>query len=278
MNILSILVAFSIISCTAKEQDSEGASSKQWDVYYEFFKKHEIYKDDEQTDFDLIGGVVVSPEQFPATLYTRNFRNNGTISKCTGTVVGEKTLLIAAHCVEQKGKIEIAVKGKKYNGICDRNPTYNTSHTADYALCLMEKKIEGIAYENLNDDPSYVKIGDKVLLTGYGCIKPGGTGGNDGKLRIGEATIQRVPVKGRTSNDYVTVGAVALCFGDSGGPAYKVEGMKRKIISVNSRGDIATTSYLSSVTTKEAMDFFKAWMIENDQMICGIHSAAIGCR
>lgn len=224
----------------------------------------------------LIGGSVIPQSDFPAVVYSRQYKSNGTVTKCTSTVVGERVLLIAAHCVDNGGKIDFTVKGKKYAGTCTRNPTYSSSHTADYALCLLDSGVQGIKFESINVDPEFVSVGDKVTLMGYGCIKPGGTGGNDGKLRAGEMVISRIPVS--RSNDFITEGKVALCFGDSGGPAFKMVGQARKIISVNSRGDIQTTSYLSSVSSREAVVFFKGWSIDNGEKICGLHQEAIGCR
>lgn len=220
----------------------------------------------------LIGGQPANPADWPATFYSSQGN-----SRCTATLIGIRTLQIAAHCVGNGRTASFKTQNNvQYTSTCKHAPGYNGNSTADWALCLVNQDVQGVPAEVLNQDPSYVKVGDKVLLTGFGCTNPGGGGGNDGTYRIGEATVQKVP--SGSNNDIVTKGGAALCFGDSGGPAFKVEGQARKVISVNSRGDIRIMSYLSSVSTDEAKRFYASWSQENVQKICGVHQDAPGCR
>jgi hypothetical protein len=143
--------------------------------------------------------------------------------------------------------------------------------------------VTGIPYENLNTDPTAVKVGDEILLTGYGCVRQGGGGGNDGTYRIGEAKVSKVG-KGDSAkgdNDIVAKNGAALCFGDSGGPAFKyldAGKTKRVMISINSRGNIRDTSYLSSVSTPRAKGFISIWSAAKGVKLCGYHADAKGCR
>ena len=220
---------------------------------------------------DLIGGRTASLSDWPASVYSSQGN-----SRCTSTVVGERVLLIAAHCVSDGGKASFKVGGVQYSSICTHSDDYEGNATADYSLCAVDKVVEGISYEVVNQDKDSVKVGDELLLTGFGCIQPGGGGGNDGTYRIGEAKVTRTP--SGTNNDIVTSGGAALCFGDSGGPAFKVTGTKRVQVSINSRGDIRTTSYLSALHTDQAKAFFSSWYEKNGQKICGVHKDAKGCR
>lgn len=220
----------------------------------------------------LINGRSANPADFPASVWTRS---------CSATVVGPRVVFIAAHCVSS-GRISFAVGPTNYTASCLVSREYSRNATADYALCLTDKRVEGISYENLNADASRLKVGGEVLLTGYGCVRSGGGGGNDGTYRIGEATITRLP--SGSNNDIVTQKGAALCFGDSGGPAFlyleagNSMARKRVVISTNSRGDIATTSYLSSTATPEAQRFFKSWSEKTGEKICGVHAETQGCR
>lgn len=225
-------------------------------------------------DPELIGGRPADLKDWPASVYA-SMGN----ARCTATVVGEKVLLIAAHCVNNGGSAQFKLfSGETYSAKCEHSPDYRRDSTADWALCVSGEIIEGIPYEVINQDNQFVKVGDEVLLTGYGCIRRGGGGGNDGIYRIGESTVKQIP---GGNNDIVTRGGAALCFGDSGGPAFKYldkEKTKRVLISVNSRGDISVTSYLSSIHTDMAKKFFKSFTDKNDVKICGMHSDAMGCR
>lgn len=228
----------------------------------------------QESDIKLIGGREVPLSDWPASVYASM---DG--SSCTATVVGEKVLFIAAHCVSNGGTAKFKAGGVSYTARCTHGPDYRRNDTADYALCAIDNPVSGISFEVLNQVAENVKVGDELLLTGYGCIRRGGGGGNDGKYRIGEAKVQRVGVS--PDNDIVTKGTAALCFGDSGGPAFKYLDAEKKfrvLVSINSRGDIATTSYLSSVATAQGKKFIKDWSDGNGLKICGVHADAVGCR
>lgn len=216
----------------------------------------------------LINGRTANPLDFPASVWTRS---------CTATVVGPQAVFIAAHCVSG-GSIKFSVGPNNYSASCRVSREYRGNNTADYAMCETTQPVTGIAYESVNLDPARLRVGSEVLLTGYGCIRSGGGGGNDGTYRIGESTVIRMP-SGR-NNDIVTQDRAALCFGDSGGPAFHIDRAtgKRVVISTNSRGDISRTSYLSATHTTEAKRFFLAWSQATGKKICGVHSDAMGCR
>lgn len=222
-------------------------------------------------DANLIGGREADKKDWPATVYSSQGN-----SRCTSTVIGKRVVLTAAHCVSNGGTLTFTdLAGKKYTSKCSHSPDYRGNSTADWALCLLTEDASMPA-EVLNQDASLVKVGDEILLTGYGCVRSGGGGGNDGKLRIGETKIIQMP--SGSSNDIVTRPTAALCYGDSGGPSFKVEGEVRKVLAVNSRGNISTTSYLSSVSTPKAKSFLMKWSSDNSQKICGVHEDAEGCR
>lgn len=218
----------------------------------------------------LINGIVADMAEWPASVSARS-GNAG----CTATVVGPRALLIAAHCVGNGGTSTFRAGGVSYSSRCEHSPNYRGNSTADWALCLISQPVQNVAFENVNTDPNLVQRGDELLLTGYGCTRPGG-GGSDGLYRIGTANVSRLP--SGTNNDIVTVGGAALCFGDSGGPAFKVQDAVRWLVGVNSRGNISTTSYLSATHTPQAVSFFSDWMAKHSAQICGITPNMVGCR
>lgn len=220
----------------------------------------------------LIGGTPADGKDYPASFYSSQGN-----SRCTATLVGTRVLQLAAHCVGNgRSAVVKTLEGTQYSFVCTHAPGYANNATADWALCVTPQAVAGVPAEVLNQDPNYVKVGDKVLLAGFGCTQPGGSGGNDGVYRVGESTVTQVP--SGNSNDIVTKGGAALCFGDSGGSAFKVEGTARKVISVNSRGNIKDTSYLSSVATDEARKFYADFASKNSVKLCGVHADAEGCR
>lgn len=224
-------------------------------------------------DLELINGTPADPAEWPASVYA-----SMSGAACSATVVGERVLLIASHCVGNGSTARFNVGANQYTSTCTHHPDYRNNSTADWALCVVNRKVEGIPYEKVGSDASWCRAGAKVRLTGYGCIRSGGGGGNDGIYRIGEATVQSCPT-GARNFDTVTRGGAALCYGDSGGPAFleRADG-GREIFGVNSRGDISTTSYLSSTYVEPAKTWFASWAAAKGVAICGVSPDARGCR
>lgn len=219
----------------------------------------------------LIGGKPADPADWPASVYAKAGN-----SACSATVVGERVVFIASHCVSNGGAISFTAHANQYKARCAHHPEYRRNSTADWALCLVDRPVTGVPFEVLGVNKS-VAIGDTLLLSGYGCTKPGGGGGNDGIFRIGEATVKGLPAS--RNYDIVTKGGAALCFGDSGGSAYIVKGKERFVTAVNSRGDISTMSYLPGVFAKTFGDWAVEWAkTSNNVRMCGLHADALGCR
>lgn len=233
----------------------------------------------------LRGARPAVPSEWPASFYTRS--GGG---RCTSTLVASTVLLTAAHCVPDGGEIRLTRAGTTVVGRCDHASGYRGGNaTADYALCLLGAPVTQVRYENVNRDPAAVRVGAQLRLTGYGCTAADGSGGNDGTYRIGEAPVIRLPTG--ADNDIVTRGDVALCMGDSGGPAFALAGTgpasrRLAVVSVNSRVenrspdgiDLGRTSYLSSTSTVEALRFLDGWAASKNVRICGLSPAATGCR
>lgn len=220
----------------------------------------------------LIGGKAADPSEWPASVYARAGN-----AACSATLVGERTLFMASHCMDDGGKVTFSAGANQYTARCTHHPEYRGNSTADWALCLVDRPVTGIAFEVLGVDKT-VSVNDPLLLSGYGCIKPGGGGGNDGIFRIGNAVVKGTPYG--KSYDIVTKGGAALCFGDSGGSAYLLlEDGTRFIIGVNSRGDINTTSYLPATYSATFVSWAGTWAKNNANVrLCGVHQDAMGCR
>jgi hypothetical protein len=154
-------------------------------------------------------------------------------------------------------------------------------------LCRAEKPFklvsdsnEIIRLESINSNPALVQVNGSVALLGYGCLNPGGP--ITETLQIGEARITSISKPGasrdprNTMQEYIVAqGGSAVCQGDSGGSAFNKPGAGvRKVIGLNSRGNISTVSYLTSTSDKHILDFLKSWQATP---ICGIHSTAKGC-
>lgn len=218
----------------------------------------------------LIGGDPVKPEDW-AVFYTTQGN-----SRCTGTLIGPQVVASAAHCMSNGGALSLNYKGKVYFGKCSHAPEYRGNSTADWALCKLSEKIPDAIAESILTDPKAVTVGSSIRLMGYGCIRTGGGGGNDGVLRSNLAKVTKIP-SGR-DYDTVTEDKAALCYGDSGGPSWYEKDGKRLQVAINSRGNIRDTSYLSTISAAPALTFYRKFAADNGVQICGLDGVGKGCR
>jgi hypothetical protein len=252
---------------------------------------------------EIINGKPAVAKDWRATL---KFESSGLF--CTSTIVGEKVLLTAAHCVPNKGTGVATYDNDEFEVTCDHHTHYKgpacssaqttaeiVGCTADVALCITRKKNnkdvlfptklisgEAVKYESINRDPKLMKENDQIVLLGYGCTLAGGF--VSPILRFGSGTVTALSTPGASSDvsktlqEYMIVqGGSAVCKGDSGGADFNIIGESRKVIGVTSRGNMSTVSYLTSMTDKHIFEFLEAWS-KNNAEICGITAGAKNCR
>jgi hypothetical protein len=217
----------------------------------------------------VIGGNPAPAGKWPATFVFKNAAGGG----CTATAIGPRTILTAAHCIDDNATATVSTATQVATIICKHHPNYATDISADFALCVTNvdftKPKDG--FEQVNTNPALAGMNQKIQLLGYGCRQPGGGDGAFGSLYEGEAFVQQIA----TNDNYVrTAGGAAVCFGDSGGGAYNRPGpgeFMRRLIGVNSRGDINTNSWLSVTHKTDFLNWAKAWAAARQTVICGMN-------
>lgn len=225
----------------------------------------------------IIGGAqVTDPNEWPATFIFR-----GPAGSCTATAVGDRVILTAAHCIKHEETGGVRVGDDLVPIKCFHHPAYGAGNqTTDFALCLAESELTGFPFEIVSTAIAFPRLGDPVVLLGFGCTEEGGHDGSFGTLFKGVATTVRRP-QGENI-DTVTQGGSAVCFGDSGGAAYFAMSpnstTNRVMVAVNSRGDISKFSFLSTLATPQFVDWAISWSQTHSVEICGLDINALDCR
>ncbi|KAI9559659.1 hypothetical protein GHT06_013664 [Daphnia sinensis] len=191
----------------------------------------------------IVGGVETAPHEFPWQVFLILRKNNDESFACGGSLISERWILTAAHCLMDINLIHITLGA---HDVEDENEVYQERYTsreyvihpdwdsetlhADIALVRLPINISFSKYIHpvCLDSPSdpvvnYVK--DTVVLTGWGLTSDE----SDGISSVLRKTIVTVITNEKCLEQYDTVITDEMictngedhqgsCFGDSGGP------------------------------------------------------------
>jgi len=212
-------------------------------------------RDTRQTRQPIIGGQPAGAWEYSAT---GGLVLGGQIF-CTGTLVGPRAVLTAAHCIDPeeldgqvpgftllRDEAEITVEdlsGDVYDGQnVFMHPGYNPNAmdtspglVSDIGILLLRREVEGVAPELLltrNEASAALSLGDELTILGYGFT---------------DTALTRAGIKFKATTPLVYIGPFEIqmsepgdpqpCYGDSGGPVFvTLASGERRIAGVISRG------------------------------------------
>ncbi len=178
---------------------------------------------------------------------------------CTGTLIGQKTVLTAAHCITAAAShYSVDFGGNSFSAAkVVVHPNWNQNADQyegknDLALILL-KLSPGIAPSQIASTAPFA--GESITLVGYGVTGENAT--NFGVKRQATNTIDSTVATKFYFHPTKKVGTT--CYGDSGGPAFATVGGVEVQVGITSGGE---TPCETGVSYDTRVDAFASWIVQ----------------
>jgi V8-like Glu-specific endopeptidase len=226
----------------------------------------------------LVGGTTDTGDPQVFELRFAEVGNPSNRARCTGTLIGSRTIVTAGHCVDPSTLGATAITMYVVNVTDDStaqasdqiqvtkmaaHPMYNNVTFAnDLALVLLEHPPAGVTPKDWNAESLAALAGKPIRVVGYGDNVGGSSASGRGTKREAALTFGSIAANTFQLGDGFTKG---ICHGDSGGPSFHTfpDGVER-LVGVHS----LTLTDACTLGTDTRVDpygpFIEGWVAQNE--------------
>lgn len=203
------------------------------------------------------GGLLVAAGQYPELIVTTSGDR-----LCTGTIVGPRAVLMAAHCVDPKNPlVTFEYEGNFFNAIAIKSDAYEMRNH-DLAIAVVLSNIPHVKPISLLTASLSPHVALRILS--HGCTENGEVTPVLDTLRMGDTVVTEL--KGL----YVTVKKKidsTACFTATGAPANVYSPKDRYVAGVST--GYGTDSVIVRLDTQETRSFFGRMAMRYKLTLCG---------
>jgi secreted trypsin-like serine protease len=199
-------------------------------------------------------------------------------SFCTGSLIAQDLVLTAAHCVLPGADYKVIIPGETPPRLLDirrsaSHPQFNVQNilahraSADVALLQLTAPLpQSKAPAPLGMPAVPIEVGSRLTVAGIGVTKRG-DGKSGGTIRAADLAVTGKPgtLQIRLADPLTnnTSGGLGACTGDSGAPAFEIQGGRAVIVGVVSWSTGANNSDgCGGLTGVTPLTLYREWILQ----------------